>query len=240
MCFFGRIFTSENESDIIITPEAIRRTALETAEDENAELYEFNEAVLTADGKILIKTEHTAYEFTAFRILGMKYMYGLIFILISRGYICMKTHIPPNAVTAEHNGAPPIDSAAETPSVTSKIMRSHNPILSFFIYENNTLSSAENNIIHAEIEIIALAEFETEDVKTSENEAVSVFSEAEPELCIPPFLLDKKPRTTAVRIDDINVEASTATPEKTEFNTAAPTVFIIKPGPAFTQKDTRR
>ena len=240
MCFFGRIFTSENESDIIITPEAIRRTALETAEDENAELYEFNEAVLTADGKILIKTEHTAYEFTAFRILVMKYVCGLIFILISRGYICMKTHIPPNAVTAEHNGAPPIDSAAETPSVTSKIMRSHNPILSFFIYENNTLSSAENNIIHAEIEIIALAEFETEDVKTSENEAVSVFSEAEPELCIPPFLLDKKPRTTAVRIDDRNVEASTATPEKTEFNTAAPTVFIIKPGPAFTQKDTRR
>lgn len=173
MRFFGRIFTSENESDIIITPEAIRRTALETAEDENAELYEFNEAVLTADGKILIKTEHTAYEFTAFKILGMKYMCGLIFILISRGYICMKTHIPPNAVTAEHNGAPPIDSAAETPSVTSKIMRSHKPICSFFIYENNTLSSAENSIIHAEIESIALAEFETEDVKTSENEAES-------------------------------------------------------------------
>lgn len=156
------------------------------------------------------------------------------------GKICMKTHIPPNEAAAAHIGIPPSFRAAETPSVTSKIILSHIFILSFSINENATFSSAEKRIIHADIDIIAFAEFETEDVKTSENETLSVFFRISGFLFRPGvlfFRFDMNESRSAVTADDKNTEKRTAVPDNAEFKTVTPTVFIIKPGPAFTQNE---
>ncbi len=121
--------------------------------------------------------------------------------------------------------------------MTSRNILAYNLTLSFSIKEKITFSSEEKRIIHADIDIIAVAELETEAVKASENETLSEILPSAAFLFsgrFPVCLFDITASDNAVITDDRNTETRTDAPDETEFNTVIPTVFIINPGPEFT------
>lgn len=72
MRFFRRFFTSVSESDIIITPDAMSKTAFDTAYDENDADGGVNFTVSTADGIMPVTARHIINDKNALNILGIK------------------------------------------------------------------------------------------------------------------------------------------------------------------------